>query len=634
VIFPFVLAAMVVAPVLAIGWSARDHQLMAPAVGGLDTTTRVARDALLRGEPVGARTLWPLVRVEGWRLFRHPAPYLVALPLCALSLWSLSFSPVTFYGRDDVELIVFLVPLAWGTLIASNLLTLRSRRWHAEELLATMPVPARSRTLAHLLACLVMVPVALAMLAVPLGFAARSGRAFGTPRPWVLVTAVLIVVGGGFVGVAVARWLPRPVMGWVAVVATLVLQLNGGHLDPQWRWLHFSMYANEAIAYPELAPDRHLLHVVYLVGGLVLVAAVALARDGLDARAGALLAASGAVLVLAGALQVQPASVTDASILAGRLQDPASGQVCTSDEGVILCTDPAYADLVPHWRATVAGVARRLPTTARTEPLVLRQRPTIEARTALPPEVAERVDPALAWPDDDEVSLSSRWALPGTTDDTLPGRFQLALAFRTASTHLGLPPDAWWSAPSIGSTAFVTVPLAAVGDEIDTPLLGPLVQCTTEGEARGAAAVWLAGQATPAARAELAALAGRIVGYDQLHTPVAFDPIDNYGALLPSTIPEQGAVPSGADIVAATALLTRDDAEVAAVLAAHWPTLVGPGPGGRAATTAELLSWFGMDAERAADVVRSTAPPADPDPHPEDVPRAPAITGPCPLSRP
>ena len=360
-IFPFVLIVMIGAPVAAIVLSARDHQLMAPPAEFLDTATRVRGNASLRGASVGWKALVPLVRVETVRLVRHPAPYLVALPLCALSLSQFLSSSVIAYDRNDVDLIIFLVPYAWGTLIASNLLALRSRRWGSDELLATTPTPQRSRTLAHLIAPIGMLPGAVVLLALAVVLGAISGRTIGTPRTWVIVTGLLLVVGGGCVGVGVARWLPRPAFGWVAVLATIVLQVNFGYLDPRWRWLHFSMYGNQSINYPNLAPDHHLAHAAYLVGGILLVAAVALARDGIDRNVGSLGVAALAIVVVSGVVQTRPPSAVDAVAFARHLEDPGADQSCTRREVFSVCAEPGYVDFVPYWSEPVDGVLRRVP---------------------------------------------------------------------------------------------------------------------------------------------------------------------------------------------------------------------------------------------------------------------------------
>ncbi len=627
-ILPFVLVFMLVTPLAAIFVSQRTQQLMAPAVGALDLARPVRGDAGLRGSTVAWRHLCPLVRLESVRLVRHPAVYLVAIPFTVVNFFQLEGSEVLVLDRDDVSLAVLLAPYGWGVLIASNLLTLRSRRWRSEELLATMPVPQRSRTAAHLVAPLVTLPGAAVLLAGWFALAARSDHVRGTARPAAVLAGVLIVVGGGCVGVAVARWLPRPLFGWLAVIVTIVLQVNFGALDPRWRWLHFSVYAAETISYPRLAPQHHEVHLLYLAGGVLLVAAVALARDGLDRRSGALGGTALAVLLVTGAVQTAPLADADTALFVTRLEQPGIGQTCRPAAGATVCADPGFEFAIDWWTEPVVGVLRRVPDSARPADLVIRQRALVDARALLHPEIASAVDPAVAWPDDREVSVSDRWRLAAPGDPDGPGRVQLALAYRTASALVGLPPDAWWSASSRGSAAWATVPLAA-GGERNEPVRGPLVQCDAAGDGRAVVAAWLAGQSTPAARAELRRRAGEVVARQWADTPVAFDPVDNYLTGLPDVLPEQGAVPSGGEILAATALLDLDDALVAAAFADRWSELVAPG----SVPTATVLGWLGSDPSRARAAVAATAPRFDPEIDPDADTDPPVLTGTCPRTR-
>jgi hypothetical protein len=624
-IFPVILLAIVVAPLVAVAFSVRDRQLMAPAVGAIGMGTRVRSDARLRGTPVAWAVLAPLAIIEARRLVRHPAPYLIALPLCALSLSNLLWSSVQVYERTDVDLVILVVPYAWGTLIASNLLTLRSRRWRSEELLVTTPTPQRSRTVAHLLAPIAMLPGAMVLLAVAVVIGRLSGRALGLPRSGVLLSALFLVVGGGCLGVAVARWLPRPVFGWVAVIATMVLQVNLGYLDPRWRWLHFSMNGVDSLSNPALAPDHHLVHALYLLGGILLVAAIALARDGVDRNVAGLGATATVVIVATGVIQTAIPAANELERYAARLEDPAAHQVCERIGTTTYCADPDYVDLVAFWREPVEGVLARAPGDAAGGDLVVRQRPLIDARANLLDEVAVRVDPALAWPDDGEVSVSNQWALPAPEDQDATGRFQLALAFRTASALVGLPPDAWWTATSDGSSSWATIPLADPKSQV--PVRSPLVQCSAIGDARGVAAAWLAGQSTPAAREALRTRAATTLAFGTHAEPHPFDAVDTYTPGYPYVLPEQGAVLSGYDVIAAAALLALDDDEVADQLARRWPEVSGRG--GMPATTTELLGWFGLDPDAATRVLSSAPLPHE---HADELPSPPVLSSRCPAA--
>lgn len=605
---PFLFLLLGIAGSLA--WAMRDHQLMAPAVGTADGTAFLRRSSVRVGTPAAWRALLPLVRVETVRLVRHPAPYLFLVPTTGLWLMNFTYSSVVNRATEDADVVVGVVGYAWGVLIASNLLTLRSRRWRSEELLASVPVPERSRTVAHLVATLVAVPGSVLIIVTWYLVGSWTGRGIGTPRLAVLATGPLIVIGAGCVGVAVARWLPRPVFGWVAVIATFVLQVNFGQGDPRWRWLHFSSYSGESVHYPELAPDLWSIHLVYLVGGILLVGAVALARDGIDLRNGALLAGALVLLATTGLLQVRPLPDADALTYARRLEDPAWNQHCQRAGRATFCADADHADLVPSWRAPVDGVLDELPPGSSGATVTLRQRPLIDASVEVPHPVAIHADPSRVWPDDDEVSLSHAWSLPASGDSGAPGSAQLSLAFRVASRAVGLPPDAWWSATAPGAASWPEVKL--VGSDQREPIPGPIVQCDAGGQGRAVAAVWLAGQSTPAARAELQRRAGEILAKRQQDAVIALDVVGTYEARLPDPMPEQGALVRGSDVIAAVALLDRDDAQVAAVLHEHWAEVVGrPDRTPEATRTGAVLQWFGLDPVAAERAVASTAPPFD-----------------------
>jgi len=630
-----VFALMVVAPVIAVAKVMRDHQLVAPAVGSVEITSAFRRDRVLRSAPARWPTIAPLLWLEARRLVMHPAPYVITAPLFAVWLMTVTDSWVIVHSSDDISTVTGTVPLAWGTLIASNLLTLRSRRWRSEELLATTPVPERSRTVAHLLASLVMVPASVALLCIWFAAGAWSGRTVGTPRAAVLAVVPLIVVGAGCVGVAVARWLPKPVFGWVAVVATLILQLNFGHTDSRWRWLHFSSYGSESVSYPWLAPEFHEIHLVYLIGGILLVAAVALARDGIDARNGALLGTAVALMLVAGVLQVRPLSDEQVSMYAERVENPAWNQRCEERERVTFCFGPGFADFVPYWHGPVDGVLARVPADALDVPLVVRQRPLMDATIELPAPIVAAIDPTKAWPDDDEVAVSYGWELPSSWASNEPGAFELALGFRVASLALGLPPDAWWPAGSDeagdrpgGATGEGPSAAGAAGGVVPIEVI---MQCLAPDQARSVAAVWLAGQSTPLARGALLRRAGEVIGRGEQDVPVSFDSHGTYNALLPDPLPEQGTVVRGSHIVWAAALLARDDTHVAEIWRAHWDELAGRT--GTPAGTADVLSWFDTDEGAIREVVAATAPSfnvAIDGGHEEDNgPAGPPITTPC-----
>ncbi|MGK2957130.1 MAG: hypothetical protein ACSLFB_01730 [Acidimicrobiales bacterium] len=620
--FVFVPGFMLAALLASVVWARRDHQLVAPAIGPIEVRNSFVGEGSLQGAAVAWRSLWPLVRVEAHRLVRHPASYLVVVPFLSLTLSEFQFSGIKEWNREDVSFVVYTaVPWAWGTLIASNLLTLRSRRWRSQELLATTPVPERSRTIAHLIATLAMLPGTALLLAAVFVAGNLSGKTIGSPRVTVLLSAPLLVVGGGCLGVAVARWLPRPIFGWVAVIATSVLQVNFYHADLRWRWLHFSIFSNDTKDYPTFSPLHHEAHLFYLLGGVLLVAAIALAGNGFSSRVVGLLAGALGLIVVSGFVQTRPIGNADAEVFAQRLEDPSLNQQCFERSTFTICADPVWADIVPHWSKPVEGVLARLSSQVIPAGLVVRQRPLIDVSHELPTSVAAKVDPAVVWPNDDEVSLSYEWGFPAAMEDSVAGEAQLSLGFRVASLVVGLPPDAWWSESSRGTADWLTVRLA--DSDTNQAVASPLSQCLAGTEGRAVVALWLAGQSTPAARGQLHSRAQSIQASKTLNSPVSFDWSWNYGGGFPDVLPEQGTVVNGSDVVGASALLQRDDASVAAMFQRHWAEIVAPA--GQPITDKDVLGWFGLDTKQASAIVTKSTPKD----HESDIGPRPAVFGTC-----
>ena len=181
---------------------------------------------------------------KGALLVRHPAfigGLVVFVPLMALI--GMGFDEgAGVLSQEDGALNLLLVPLGWSAIVAANLCTLRSRRYGTDELLGPDTVPVGSRTAAHLLACLATLPVSVGLAAAFVLQKKLLGWE-GWPRVEVFALGPLIVLGGAVLGVAVARWLPWAVFGWLTVIATFMLQVAHGEADPRWRWLHFARTA-------------------------------------------------------------------------------------------------------------------------------------------------------------------------------------------------------------------------------------------------------------------------------------------------------------------------------------------------------------------------------------------------------
>jgi hypothetical protein len=513
------------------------------------TSSQLSRPAPPRPGPP-ARAVLALAGFEGRRLLQSPV-FLGALGLAlALCVAVGGGDAVPVLDRDDVETALFLTVLAWGTLLATNLAALRSRRDRTGELLAALPTSAGSRTAAQLLATTAALPAAVAVLAVWGLTRLRDPATVGTPRPAELAVGLLLVAGGGATGVLVARWLPTVLAGPAAVVATIVLQLSWGSRQ-EWRWLHFVAWDPEVALDPWLDVRPAGWHLLYLAGLVTLAGVLALARDGRDRPLPAVAATTAAVVVLAGWAQTTPPTAAQVAAIVDHLERPEAFQVCQRHGRVRYCAYPTYRDWIQRWRRPVEGVLASLPAEAGAPELLVRQRawPTVAGH--LHPEVQLRLDQERAWPADGAVHPGLDWYLPGNPKVVLTlQQAELSLAAQAAAWAVGLPPVAAWP---------------------DGP-------CDTGGQARTVAALWLAGQATPGAGRALRARAVEVEGGGAaaLVSPAPLDFYDRGPDLPGQFVAEPGSVGRGADVVAAARLLDRPQPRVRALLAAGWARLVDP----------------------------------------------------------
>jgi general stress protein CsbA len=200
-------------------------------------------------------SLSPLALVEARRLVTHP----FVLVGAALSVVVIAAS-VPREGQLQSFLLMGLavLPLALGTFVAANLAALRSRRDRAEELLDTLPQPARTRTGAQLLAVLATLPIAVALLAAAYGlFGAGDGlviSSIGTrrvPAAVELLQGPLLLLALGAVGVLLGRVAPVAPLAMLLAVAILFAEvpLAAWTPDSVWRWV--VPLANNIVAVPD-----------------------------------------------------------------------------------------------------------------------------------------------------------------------------------------------------------------------------------------------------------------------------------------------------------------------------------------------------------------------------------------------
>jgi hypothetical protein len=454
-------------------------------------------------------------------------------------------------------------------MVAANLGALRSRRHRTEDLFRSLPTSPAVRTAAHNLSTLAAAPLALAFAAACAVLVEINADPLGSFGPAELATGVLLVVGGGTVGVLVARWLPRPAVCLPAIGATMFLQGKLTDFSPSpARWLSFVVDPLSSFAAVEQRPAGW--HVGWLAAWIALVAVAGVARHGMPRRLGVVAFAVAAVALGTGLAQTRPVSAEEAAAVADYISRPAAHQTCREQADVRYC---AYDDLgqrIADWGPPVEAVLTRLPASVRGRGLEVTERPNpvvgnrncspVGLLSTLPGPVRDRLTPEGVWPADGKVH-------PGTgtwpcSNSSVDGLF---LGVQTGAWAVGLPPNPW---------------------HLDQ-------HCRASGQARAVAALWLGAQSSPGAANALALLPERSDRHaaGELNFDDWTDP------------PAWGVTWSADDVAAALALLDRPAADVAAVLDAGWDRFTDP-----ATPTSELLAQAGVPtAASAVPVAAGTA---------------------------
>ncbi len=508
---------------------------------------------------VALATVAPLGRREARALALHPAFLigLIVLPGLILLMAGAEPDPEARPIIDNRDLALVPVLTAWAVIVASGMAVLRNRRYSTEELWASLPTTPITRTSAHLVATLVGLPAGLAVLVASLILAWAQGET-GSPLWTDILVAPLIVMGAGVVGVAVARWLPRAVFLYAAILAVTVLQTNLWYGDDRWRWLHFSTYGNDPPVAFDALYGRVEWHLVYVVGLIAFAGLLALVRHGWSTAATGVAIAAAVLVAPAAWVQTRPYAEADVARILSRLEEPDTYQVCQVHGGVTYCAHPREVAAIETWTGPVGSVLERVPADAVPADLEVRQRPTIELLDQAIPDGVRRpleADPTRVWIDDGHVHPS------GWVDASYFG--ELRLAYQAASAVVGLPVT--WTA----------------GTE----------QCLASGQARSVVALWLAGSASTGSTDSLRNLAAESAPGEPVH-------LDDTNIDTTSLVLEHGSVLDPADLVAAVALVDLDlsAAQVHSLLSQHWDEVVDP------ATPADrVLAWAGADPARAVE---------------------------------
>lgn len=506
----------------------------------------------------------PLARAGTRALVRHPA-FLAGTALTPLMLWAATadtaFGSAPRWLDISPAISLALVPLAWLAIVAVNLIALRPRRTGTDELFGALPTPQPVRTTALLAAALGPVVVASALTVGWVAVVATRDEVRGSPAWLELAVGPLIVAGAVTVGVAVARWLPSAIFGVLAAIATMFIQAR--FLDvTTWPWnrpagdpMRFLGFLAEATGAGDAALEVRPAgwHLLYLAGLVVMMASVALVRDGLRTPIATVLVAALLAVAGTGWVQTRPLSESREAEMVSYLTDPASHQRCEVLDGARYCAYPGYGADVIDWRARVDATLSVLPPVAgeRRGRLEVTQRPAtivgnsdcspIPFEATLPPTVADRVSPAVLWPADGDVH-------PGFGEESLPCSDEdvhgFFLAVQVGAWATGLPP-----APH-----------------------GRDERCTATGQARAAVALWAAAAGTPEGERLLRVVLEEGVNADG--TLITFDGgVNGDGWDAP---PMWGVDYATTDAAVALALLGRPPEEVSRVLAESWDHWTDP----------------------------------------------------------
>lgn len=547
-------------------------------VAGLVVLWRRRRGYVMRSSEVGAvgwvpGTNWgvlrPLARAEMRQLVRHPA-FLIGIAVTPLMLFASTSEEAVWAGLSPAISLAF-VPLAWTVIVAADLRVLRPRRTAVDELFSAAPAPQPVRTAGSLFMAVPAAAVAAAFTVGTVVFLLLSDPP-GSVNVGDVAVGPLLVAGGAVVGVAVARFIPRPVFGFAAAFAVSFIQARFFELEA-WPWYRTEADPFRFLAFHveptslrvdalEVRPSAW--HLVYLVALIAMMACVALAHSGVPRRLSVALAIAVFVVVGTGWIQTRPPSSARVAEMISYLTTPREHQSCTAAGPTTLCAFPESQDRVDDWVERVGAVRALLPGSLSERRLdVIDRLPTVvgnsgcgpaPALESLPPRVVAAVGADDAWPADGALH-------PGTNywPCSSRGTNELFTAVQVGSWAVGLPPSPH----------------------------GADVRCSAQGQARGVVALWLGGAATPSSS----------TSYKEILVEFPSGPITFAGWSEP---PMFGAVFHADDMRLARALLALPVEQVRAGVSAEWARLTNP-----ATPSSAVADMFGVS-ERGVPVGGST----------------------------
>lgn len=563
--------------------------------------------------------VWALARAEGRRLVRHPI-VLVSVPFCVVTFVLMTWYQAPVLSRDDILMGLALSPLAGAVFLAAHLGATRSYRHGTDELYEGTVTTSGQRTAGHLLSVLWAAGLSLVLVGAAVLYLVAL-HAVGRPDPLELLTGPSLVVLGGALGIALARWWRAALAGPVGVVALaaleifLVWQTQAGRSENNpnpLRWL-----APWVPIAPSGDPPRELVirpsgwHLAFILSLAVVAGGIALLRAGIRPTRVAATAGALALLVVAGSAQVRVPTAAQRRALADYLVHPDRYQVCETRLGVQYCAYRAYAGWIDRWAAAVTPVIERVPAGARPRDVRVLQTLIVYGSDVAMKDLAG--SPAGAQfgynPTQDDlgspITPGNRW---GRGKDE--GQDELAIDLVVAAQAVGLPrrpQDIRLTAADVKRILRDYPPEDL--DEAQKQIRPGAVwdTCSSDGQARAVVALWLAGQATPRTEAMLRELVrrdpyGLVVGESADEQNVQYKSgqaivIGFNGRLMYDLDALLYRLPvfnfvvrwGNADAHYAIQLLDRPRARVTQALARNWSVLVRP-----STTSDELVQLLGL----------------------------------------
>ena len=513
-----------------------------------------------------------LARVEGRQLLRSEVFIVaIAMSIAILVIFGVIWASDNLGAQNSWRywlalLPVFTLPFAGMTLVAANIAALRSRRDGTEELFRSLPVTGVTRVGGHLGSVWMAFVAQAAFVAGNLlngWFITDHFGAIDLASLGDIAVSFVLVACAVSLAVALARWLPHPLVALAALVALGIggsaIGGIGGH--------HWSLTRQLSIwpRYPDhdwgFAVRPNWWHAAYLLALAAVVAVVAVARQRRDRPIAILAAVTVTLAAFTGFLQTRPMSDSDADRIASMITDPVQHSMCHTTDGLTLCAYYDYADITSLWADELTAPFAAVPRQRQADGFTVVWREPLLER--LDPAVQERIDAEAlnaAW--DKAPATWNGVAIVGTDSDPV-NRLALGL----------------WS---------VGLPLVATGE---TP-------CSVSGQARGVVTLWIAAQGKSVDGAK-SFVSGSWSGINNSDNgfDIPQEWIDGYVWNGDDTPP---VLWSKNDIAAAQALVGIDTSTVRDAVWTDWVHWTDP-----ATSTDELLANVGLE-----PVGPSTPPPA------------------------